>query len=72
MTRLSITIDTMITAATSNAARVVASWRNALMGDVSACVTDPFYDPSNIARLKKSIEQMEKYGGTVHEVSGDD
>ena len=33
---------------------------------------DPFYGPQNKARLKRSIEQMEKPGGTVHEVNLDD
>lgn len=33
---------------------------------------DPFYSPENIARLKKSIAQMEATGGTVHEVNLDD
>ena len=29
---------------------------------------DPFYSDENMARLKKSIAQMEATGGTVHEV----
>ena len=33
--------------------------------------SDPFYSQKNIERLKKSIEQMEKTGGTVHEVDYD-
>lgn len=33
---------------------------------------DPFYSPSNIERLKKSIAQMEATGGSVHEVNLDD
>ena len=33
---------------------------------------DPFYSENNIARLKKSIEQMETTGGTVHEVDYND
>ena len=33
---------------------------------------DPFYSEANMNRLKKSIEQMERTGGTVHEVSLDD
>ncbi len=33
---------------------------------------DPFYSPTNMLRLKKSIEQMEKTGGTIHEVNLDD
>ena len=32
---------------------------------------DPFYSPQNISRLKKSIEEMEKNGGTIHEVNYD-
>lgn len=34
--------------------------------------SDPFYSTANIARLKKSIAQMETTGGTVHEVNFDD
>lgn len=30
---------------------------------------DPFYSTENIERLKKSIEQMEKTVGTIHEVN---
>ena len=33
---------------------------------------DPFYSDENMARLKKSIAQMEITGGTVHEVEYDD
>lgn len=33
---------------------------------------DPFYSDENMARLKKSIAQMEANGGTVHEVKYDD
>lgn len=33
---------------------------------------DPFYSEENMARLKKSIAQMETTGGTVHEVNLDD
>lgn len=33
---------------------------------------DPFYSDENMARLKKSIAQMESAGGTVHEVNLDD
>ncbi len=29
---------------------------------------DPFYSERNIKRLKKSIEELEKTGGTIHEV----
>lgn len=29
---------------------------------------DPFYSDENMARLRKSIAQMEETGGTVHEV----
>ena len=30
--------------------------------------SDPFYSSANMARLKKSIQQMETTGGTIHEV----
>ena len=33
---------------------------------------DPFYSDENMARLRRSIAQMEKTGGTVHEVDLDD
>lgn len=33
---------------------------------------DPFYSDENMARLRKSIAQMESSGGTVHEVNLDD
>lgn len=33
---------------------------------------DPFYSEENMSRLRKSIEQMESTGGTVHEVELDD
>lgn len=33
---------------------------------------DPFYSPANIERLKKSINQLETTGGTIHEVNFDD
>ena len=33
--------------------------------------SDPFYSADNIARLKKSIAQMEATGSTVHEVDYD-
>ena len=33
---------------------------------------DPFYSDENMKRLKKSIEQMEKTVGTIHEVNFDD
>ncbi|MCR5685548.1 MAG: type II toxin-antitoxin system RelB/DinJ family antitoxin [Lachnospiraceae bacterium] len=29
---------------------------------------DPFYSDENMARLKKNAEEMEKNGGTIHEV----
>ncbi len=34
--------------------------------------SDPFYSAANMAKLRKSIAQMEATGGTVHEVSLDD
>lgn len=33
---------------------------------------DPFYKEQNMARLKKSIAQMEETGGTIHEVDVSD
>ncbi len=33
---------------------------------------DPFYSEENMSRLRKSVEQMESTGGTVHEVNFDD
>jgi len=33
---------------------------------------DPFYSDQNIARLKKSIAQMEATGGSIHEVELND
>ncbi len=33
---------------------------------------DPFYSDENMARLRKSIAQMESTGGTIHEVKTDD
>ena len=33
---------------------------------------DPFYSAENIQRLRKSIAQMKKTGGTIHEVNLDD
>ena len=32
---------------------------------------DPFYSDENMARLRKSIAQMESTGGTIHEVNLD-
>ena len=34
--------------------------------------SDPFYSAANMAKLRKSIAQMEATGGKVHEVSFDD
>lgn len=34
--------------------------------------SDPFYSKENMARLRASVAQMEKSGGTVHEVNLDD
>ncbi|MCI6067674.1 MAG: type II toxin-antitoxin system RelB/DinJ family antitoxin [Galactobacillus timonensis] len=39
--------------------------------EISAA-NDPFYSPNNMKRLKKSIAEMEKTGGTIHEVNPDD
>lgn len=33
---------------------------------------DPFYSDRNMARLRKSIAQMEATGGTIHEVQEND
>ena len=33
---------------------------------------DPFYSEENLARLRRSIAQMESTGGTVHEGNLDD
>lgn len=33
---------------------------------------DPFYSPANMERLRRSIAQMERTGGTVHQVNLDD
>lgn len=33
---------------------------------------DPFYSEENMARLRRSVAQMEATGGTVHEVDLDD
>lgn len=33
---------------------------------------DPFYSEENLARLRRSIAQLESTGGTVHEVNLDD
>lgn len=33
---------------------------------------DPFYSKENMARLRKSIAQMETTGGTIHEIPTDD
>lgn len=33
---------------------------------------DPFYSEENLARLRRSIAQMESTGGTIHEVNLDD
>ena len=33
---------------------------------------DPFYSAENMDRLRKSVEQMESTGGTIHEVDFDD
>ena len=33
---------------------------------------DPFYSEENLSRLKKSIAQMEKTGGTIHQVDLND
>lgn len=57
----------MTTAITMLAKKMVREKR--LPFDVSI---DPFYSDENMARLRKSIAQMEATGGTVHEVPLDD
>ncbi|WP_315369108.1 type II toxin-antitoxin system RelB/DinJ family antitoxin [Oribacterium sinus] len=34
--------------------------------------TDPFFSEENMDRLRRNMAQMEKTGGTVHEVNLDD
>lgn len=58
---------TMSAAFTIFAKKVAREYR--IPFEISA---DPFYSKENMARLKKSIEQMEKTGGTIHEVEGYD
>lgn len=57
----------MTTAVTMLAKKMTREQR--LPFDVSV---DPFYSEQNMARLHKSIAQMEATGGTVHEVDLDD
>ena len=57
----------MSTAVTMLAKKMTREQR--LPFDVSV---DPFYSEQNMARLRKSIAQMEATGGTVHEVDLDD
>jgi len=33
---------------------------------------DPFYSETNMARLRKNAEEMDRTGGTIHEVDLDD
>lgn len=33
---------------------------------------DPFYSEANMARLRKNAEEMDRTGGTIHEVDLDD
>lgn len=33
--------------------------------------SDPFYSKKNVKRLEKSIEQLEKTGGTIHKITID-
>ena len=35
-------------------------------------VVDPFYSGENIDRLERNAKEMEKTGGTIHEVNLDD
>lgn len=43
--------------------------RYALFREAMEDTLDPFYSEQNMARLRKSIAQMEATGGTVHDVS---
>ena len=36
--------------------------------DAMSCEDDPFYSPENMARLRKSIAQLDAGGGTEHEL----
>lgn len=58
---------TMTTAITMLAKKMTREKR--VPFEVSA---DPFYSDENMARLRRSIAQMEATGGTVHEVNLDD
>lgn len=58
---------TMTTAITMLAKKMTRERR--VPFEVSA---DPFYSDENMARLRRSIAQMEATGGTVHEVNLDD
>jgi len=58
---------TMTTAITMLAKKMTREKR--LPFDVSI---DPFYSDENMARLRKSIAQMESTGGTIHEVPLED
>lgn len=57
----------MSTAVTMLAKKMTREQR--LPFDVSV---DPFYSEQNMARLRKSIAEMDATGGTVHEVNLDD
>lgn len=35
-------------------------------------IADPFFSEENMDRLRKNMAQMEKTGGTIHEVNLDD
>lgn len=58
---------TMTTAVTMLAKKMTREKR--LPFEVSV---DPFYSAENMARLKRSMAQMEATGGTIHEVALDD
>ena len=57
----------MSTAVTMLAKKMTREQR--LPFDVSV---DPFYSEQNMARLRKSIAEMDATGGTIHEVNLDD
>ena len=53
----------------TTAITMLAKKKKRLPFDVSI---DPFFSDENMARLRRSIAQMEATGGTVHEVNLDD
>ena len=50
----------------------IAAFDKEFADGVPAMRDDPFYSPENQERLRRSMEQIEKTGGTVHEVDLND